>query len=231
MRPRWALNALVAVVLMACLAWLAPARARAVAAQSLAGSLENDPVQILGPSGSAYSAMSPKQVAGLRVEIARLDPGRIFIAFLSPRSQSALEDISNSAFGNLPAGTLISIADDPQDATTHFFVGSTWEDNGTAQNELNGVIQGYHHGCYAEAERQLKQADDPYHFDRALAAVKAGHRHVQAADQLFNPGGHVGTPRDETAVVERLEKLTTLHDSGALTDDEFGKQKRKLLDG
>jgi hypothetical protein len=309
--------------------------------------------------------MSAKQVAGLRAEIARLDPGRIFIAFLSPRSQSALDDISNPAFGDLPAGTLISIADDTQDArTTHFFVGSTWEDNGTAQNELNGVIQGYHNGrgplsadlrlaiesfaradaaaghpapgsssggftpapqaqptahgssdgsisgglvaaiiagvvlllvaaipitrsirssmgashwhkeqaadvhahansdfvklgeaiealdidssmphasaagkdeyghaigCYAEAERQLKQADDPYHFDRALAAIKAGHRHVQAADQLFNPGGHGATSRDEKVVVERLEKLTKLHDSGALTDEEFSEEKRKVL--
>lgn len=366
MGPRWALNALVAVVAIACLGWLAPTQARADAAQSLAGSLENDSVQILGTSRSAYSAMSPKQVAGLRAEIARLDPGRIFIALLSPRSQSALEDISNSAFGDLQAGTLISIADDPQNArTTHFFVGSTWEDNGTAQNELNDVIQRYHNGqgplsadlrlaiesfaradaaaghpapgsssagtaapapqpqptshstteggisggliaaiiagavlllvaaipitrsiqssmrashwhkeqavdthahansdfiklgeaiealdidssmphasaagkdeyghaigCYAEAERQLKQADDPYHFDRALAAIKAGHRHVQAADQLFNPGGHGATSRDEKVVVERLEKLTKLHDSGALTDEEFSEEKHKLL--
>lgn len=310
--------------------------------------------------------MSAKQVAGLRAEIARLDPGRIFIAFLSPRSQSALDDIANPAFGDLPAGILIAIADDPQDQrTTHFFVGSTWEDNGTAENQLNGVIQRYHNGqgplsadlrlaiesfaradkgaghaapasssggftpapqaqptshsssdssisggliaaiiaggvlllvaaipitrsirsgmgashwhkeqaadvhahansdfiklgeaiealdidssmpnaspagkdeyghaigCYAEAERQLKQADDPYHFDRALAAIKAGHRHVQAADALFNPAKHGQTPRDETAVVDRLEKLTKLHDSGALTDDEFSKQKAKLLD-
>lgn len=84
-------------------------------------------------------------------------------------------------------------------------------------------------GCYQKAERELKEADDPYHFDRALAAIKAGHRHVQAADQLFNPPAHSGTPLDETAIVDRLEKLTTLHDSGALTDDEFSKQKRKLL--
>jgi hypothetical protein len=365
MGPRWALNAVVAVVAIACLAWLAPPQARADAAQSLAGSLQNDPVQILGTSQSAYSAMSSKQVAGLRAEIARLDPGRIFIAFLSPRNQSALEEISNSAFADLPAGTLISIADDPQNArTTHFFVGSTWEDNGTAQNELNDVIQRYHSGqgplsadlrlaiqsfaradaaaghpapassgagtaaapqrqpasptssdggisggvitgiiavavllliaaipvtrairsgmgashwhkeqaadahthansdfvklgeaiealdidssmpnasaagkdeyshaigCYAEAERQLKQADDPYHFDRALAAIKAGHRHVQAADQLFNPAKQGAPSLDETALVDRLEKLTTLHDSGALTDAEFSAQKHKLL--
>jgi hypothetical protein len=361
MRPRWAPNALVAV---ACLAWLAPAHALADTGQSLAGSLQNDPVQIQGTSQSAYSAMSAKQIAGLRAEIARLDPGRIFIAFLSPRSQSALDGIANPAFGDLPAGTLIAIADDPQDPrTTHFFVGSTWEDNGTAENQLNGVIQRYHNGqgplsadlrlaiesfakadaaaghpapasssagsapgprsqptahssdagisggviaiiiagavllliaaipvtramrssmgashwhkeqdvdahahansdlvklgeeiaaldidssmpnasaagkdeyghaigCYAEAERQLKQADDPYHFDRALSALKAGHRHVHAADQLFNPGKEARTPQDESAIVERLEKLTTLHDSGALTDAEFSEQKRKLL--
>jgi hypothetical protein len=41
-------------------------------------------------------------------------------------------------------------------------------------------------GCYEKAERKLKQSDDAYQFQQAQYAIKAGLRHVQAADQLFN---------------------------------------------
>jgi hypothetical protein len=40
--------------------------------------------------------------------------------------------------------------------------------------------------CHDQAERRLKQADDDYQFERALAALKEGLEHVQAASQLLN---------------------------------------------
>jgi hypothetical protein len=78
-------------------------------------------------------------------------------------------------------------------------------------------------GCYAEAERRLKHADDDYQFQKALNAIKAGFRHVRAADQLFNP------KRDPTEEVDDLARLAALHRSGALTDAEFAEQKAKLI--
>lgn len=40
--------------------------------------------------------------------------------------------------------------------------------------------------CRDQAERRLKKADDEYQFERALAALKEGLEHVQAAGQLLN---------------------------------------------
>jgi hypothetical protein len=78
-------------------------------------------------------------------------------------------------------------------------------------------------GCYAEAERRLKHADDEYQFQKAVNAINAGLRHVRAANQLFNP------TRDPTQEVDALARLDALHRSGALTDAEFAEQKAKLI--
>jgi hypothetical protein len=78
-------------------------------------------------------------------------------------------------------------------------------------------------GCYEAAERRLKQPDDEYQFQKAQWAIKAGLRHVRAADQLFNP-----TP-DRAAETEQLTKLVALHERGALTDKEFAEQEKKLI--
>lgn len=42
---------------------------------------------------------------------------------------------------------------------------------------------------------------------------------------------HVGAAAGADALLDRLERLAALRDSGALTDDEFEAQKRRLLDG
>jgi hypothetical protein len=41
--------------------------------------------------------------------------------------------------------------------------------------------------CYQDAERRLKTPHDQYQYERAVAAIKQGLEHVQAADRLFNP--------------------------------------------
>ncbi len=78
-------------------------------------------------------------------------------------------------------------------------------------------------GCYAEVERRLKHEDDDYQFQKALNALAAGFRHVNAADQLFNPKS------DPTQEIDQLSKLAELHRRGALTDAEFAAQKAKLI--
>lgn len=78
-------------------------------------------------------------------------------------------------------------------------------------------------GCYEAAERRLKDADDPYQFQKAKWAIEAGLRHLHAADQLFNP------TRDPNQEVDDLARLAQLHRRGALTDAEFAAQKSKLI--
>jgi hypothetical protein len=78
-------------------------------------------------------------------------------------------------------------------------------------------------GCYAEAERRLKHPDDDYQLQKAINAIKAGFRHLNAADALFNP------KRDPHEEVDALARLAALHKSGALTDAEFAEQKAKLI--
>jgi putative oligomerization/nucleic acid binding protein len=317
--------------------------------QSLASSLTGDPVQNIGAK-SSFTSLSASQITSLETEIARFDLGRIWIAVVSPRNDSSLSNLADPVFGDLPAGTLIVVAEDPNNPnTTNWWVGASWQSSEAAQTQLNDVIQGYKKGqgslfddlrlevrsfaradaaaghpplgssgngsaspapsdqgsgfpfglavtgaivlllggmgggrylrqsarsshrrgeesadaheqahkdfiklgeaitaldidssmpnassagsdeyrhaigCYEAAERRLKHADDAYQFQKAVWAIKAGLRHVHAADQLFNP------PHDPNKEIDDLARLAELHRSGALTDDEFAKQKAKLL--
>jgi hypothetical protein len=78
-------------------------------------------------------------------------------------------------------------------------------------------------GCYEAAEGRLKEPDDDYQFQKAQWAIKAGLRHIRAADLLFNP-----TP-ERAEDTEQLTKLVALHMRGALTDKEFKEQEEKLI--
>lgn len=123
------------------------AHAASLDPQALAASLESDPVQSIDVPPSSFSGLSHRQISSLKAEIARLDPYRIWILVVSPLTQSALDDVADSVYGDLPAGTLIGVAEDAQDPnTTHFWVGSTWQSSDAAQNHLNNVINGYHKG-------------------------------------------------------------------------------------
>ncbi len=98
------------------------------------------------PAGS-FTALSMTQISSLRAEIGRLDPGRLWIMVVAPRSDSSLGNLADPVFGDLPAGTLIAVAEDPQrSSVTHFWVGATWKSSDAAQTELNNVIDGFHHG-------------------------------------------------------------------------------------
>jgi hypothetical protein len=66
---------------------------------------------------------------------------------VAPRSNSSLGSVADPVFGDLPAGTLIAVAEDSQHANvTNFWVGSTWKSSDAAQTQLNNVIDAYHHG-------------------------------------------------------------------------------------
>jgi hypothetical protein len=48
--------------------------------------------------------------------------------------------------------------------------------------------------CHDQAERRLKEADDEYQFERAVAALKEGLEHVHAAGQLLDQPADAPTP-------------------------------------
>jgi hypothetical protein len=142
MRLRWLIGIAVAVAL-----GLPVGSASASDPQAFANSLLSDSVQSVGVPSSSYSALSRAQLAALKAEIEKLDSGRIWIFVISPRSESALGDFADPVFGDMPAGTLIGVAEDAADPnTTNYWVGSSWEDSNTAQSQLNTVINGYHKG-------------------------------------------------------------------------------------
>jgi hypothetical protein len=115
--------------------------------QSLASSLQSNPVQAIGVPKSAFTALSRAQINSLRAEIASRDPGRIWILVVSPRSESALGNLAEPLFSDLPAGALIAVANDPSNPNnSNWWVGSSWESSDLAESELNTVIQGYRKG-------------------------------------------------------------------------------------
>ena len=81
------------------------ARAASLDPQALAASLQSDPVQSIDVPSSSFSALSHGQISSLKAEIARLDPGRIWILVVSPRSQSDLDNVADPVYGDPPAGT------------------------------------------------------------------------------------------------------------------------------
>jgi len=115
--------------------------------QSLASSLQSNPVQTIGVPKSSFTALSKTQINSLQTEIASRDPGRIWILVVSPRSESALGNLAQPVFSDLPAGTLIAVANDPNNPNnSNWWVASSWESSAPAVSELNSVIQGYHKG-------------------------------------------------------------------------------------
>jgi hypothetical protein len=140
------LSVAVALVLLALCGPLAPVGS-ADRSQTLASSLQSDPVQSIGVAKGSFTRLLPAQVTSLRAEIAQRDPGRIWIVVVSPRSQGDLGDLADPVFADLPAGTLIAVAEDPSDANqTNFWVGSSWQNSQSAQTQLDDVIQGYRKG-------------------------------------------------------------------------------------
>lgn len=115
--------------------------------QSLASSLQNDPVQTIAVPSSSFTTLSRLQINALRLEIASLDPGRNWILVVSPRSSSELADLAQPVFNDLPAGALIAVAEDPANAnSTNWWVGASWQPGGQSERQLNDVIQAYHRG-------------------------------------------------------------------------------------
>jgi hypothetical protein len=129
------------------LASMGPPAAAAASPQALASSLTSDPVQSIGVAKDSFTSLLPAQISSLREEIATRDPDRIRILVVSPRSQDDLGDLADPVFSDLPAGTLIAVAEDPTNANqTNFWVGSSWQASDTAQSQLDDVINGYRKG-------------------------------------------------------------------------------------
>jgi hypothetical protein len=157
-------------------------KAALASSQSLATSLQSDPVQATGLPKSSFTSLSRSQIDSLKAEIANRDPGRIWILVVSPRSESALANLAQPVFNDLPAaGTLIAVATDPNNPNnSNWWVGSTWEDSQTAQTELNDVIQGY------------KNGQGPFFDDLQLEIGSFAYRDSQAGDPSLGSGSNSG---------------------------------------
>jgi hypothetical protein len=116
--------------------------------QALASSLQGgDSVQSIGVPKPSSTELSQGQIDALQADIGSLDPGRIWIVVASPRSATALNDLADPVYHDLPAGTLLAVAQDPSDAnTTNWWVASSWESSDAAQTEVNDVIHSYRKG-------------------------------------------------------------------------------------
>jgi Short C-terminal domain len=72
---------------------------------------------------------------------------------------------------------------------------------------------------------RIRRADSPTY------QVGAPTPHVSAPPPVTHTEWPVVTPSDEGAKIEQLKTLAALRDSGALTDQEFQAEKRRVLDG
>ena len=81
-------------------------------------------------------------------------------------------------------------------------------------------------GYELEPGSTITVAENDPALQMQILQVVMEHRTSRAAAP---PGGRDNDNTDDD-LVGRLERLTTLHESGALTDDEFAEAKRQLLD-
>jgi hypothetical protein len=188
LRPR--LASWIAAIVASLCACSPAALAAALEPQSLTSSLQRDPVQSIAVPRSSFSWLSRGQIASLRAEIARLDPGRIWVLVVSPRSQSLLDNLASPAFGALPAGTLIAVAESRvHPDTTGYWIGASWESGDAAQKQINDVIQGYKKG-------QGSLFDDLRLVIRSFARrdAAAGHPPLASASNSGRPVTQSGQP-------------------------------------
>ncbi|MCW5253577.1 SHOCT domain-containing protein [Streptomyces sp. SHP 1-2] len=82
-----------------------------------------------------------------------------------------------------------------------------------------------------EAEQDKRIAEEDKTFGLVLvglgAAVFAGRWAIRPATTAVPPGAAPAAP---LSVADELTKLAALHERGALTDTEFERQKRRLLE-
>jgi hypothetical protein len=162
----------------------------------LVSALKRNTVQSIGAPASSFSALSRKHMDALRTEIRKLDPGRIWILVVSRRGQDSLNSFADPVFGDLPAGTLLAVADDPQNSNlTHFWVGSSWEPSDAAQAQLNDVINGFHKGQGSLFDDLRLAVQSFAHSDRALGhpALNAGSGGSAGASPAAGASGQGGT--------------------------------------
>jgi len=81
-------------------------------------------------------------------------------------------------------------------------------------------------GDLGQAEEVLRQLGVNIDLDEQIAASMEAQRAFGSAPGTAAPGD---TGKDDT--LSQLERLASLRDSGALTDEEFEQQKRRILGG
>jgi hypothetical protein len=134
---------------------------------SLAQALHGNPAQVVG---SPSFSLSTAGVRSLRREIARRDPGRIWVAVLPSLSEKATSDLSNALSGYLNAdggGTVIVVAG------SHVWGSTSWEDAAAATGRLQTAFKNSRDSLAA----QLRRAVDSF----ASGDEAAGHPQLHAS--------------------------------------------------
>jgi uncharacterized membrane protein YdbT with pleckstrin-like domain len=85
-------------------------------------------------------------------------------------------------------------------------------------------------GNPVEVKKQIFEQRKVYEELQETRRGKEMAREMATAIQPGQPAAAPAAPPAETSVVERLEKLSELHKSGALSDAEFQKAKQELLE-
>jgi hypothetical protein len=127
-------------------------------------------------------------------------------------------------YTGLRAGTTVPVLFDPED---HSKVTLDMSPQGWADASIATAVQASGNPALAAPLHELMEAalKDPVGFQK--------HAQEQAA-QAFKAAGFnvidVAGAGGSDATVDALEKLADLHDRGVLTDEEFAKQKQRILD-
>jgi len=81
----------------------------------------------------------------------------------------------------------------------------------------------------AAANRSAQQADQEAYQDQRLSDLEQAQQQPQAQQPQYQQQAPVPEPRPESSMIGQLNQLVQLHDSGALSDEEFAAAKSKLL--
>jgi hypothetical protein len=140
--------------------------------QTLAQALESSPVQL---GGAPNPTLRASQAKALRARIAKLDPGRIWIAVVSPVSVQATADLTQALSDSIQADGVVIVV-----AGSNYHVTTTWGTGEAARQLLGDAVD--HPGDSLAV--QLRRAINSF----AKADAAAGHPGASSSES-GTPGG------------------------------------------
>lgn len=157
----------------------------------LAAALQHEPVQL---RGDPNPSLTTGQVDALRALIQQRDPGRLWIALVTPMSEHDVGILSNAVGNDIPHdGILLGVAG------YNFYVASTWGND--LETVLNGAVANPNLSMYELLRRSViafAKADD-----------KAGHPTPYASQSATGTGTGTGIGSTSTDATATATPTTT----------------------